>query len=327
MKRFKIIFLALILALFVAGVSYSNSNVNLSIGTASLGGNFFTMGAVIAEVIINKTDFRAVAQATGGSAVNVDMVNDKEIDMAICQASAISAAVRGLEQYAGAPVKDVRTLVNWNATPVHIMVRRSIGATNVTDLAKSRIECITPGDGIEISTKMILNAVGMSFDDAKIEHSGNRVQSASRFKTGGVDAIFDATGLGAAWITDIIGNGTTFELLSLTEEQIEKIAASAPEMRKMVIPAGSYSGQDKEVVTVGNWTTLIAHESMNEDVVYTVTKTICENKEDLVKGHNFFRDLDAENIIGACVAPLHPGARRYYQETGNPKILEFLKNN
>jgi TRAP transporter TAXI family solute receptor len=326
MKRFKIMTLALIMTLLVAGVGYS-SLVNLSIGTASLGGNFFTMGAVIAEVIINKTEYRAVAQATGGSAVNVDMVNDKEIDMAICQASAISAAVRGIEQYANAPVKDICTLVNWNATPIHIMARRSIGATNVTDLINNRIECITPGDGIEITTKMILKAVGMSFDDSKIEYSGNRVQSASRFKTTGVDAIFDGTGIGAAWITDIIGNGSNFELLSLTEEQIEKIAASAPEMRKMVIPAGTYAGQDKDVITVGNWTTLISHKSMDDDVVYNITKTICENKEDLVQGHNFFRDLDIENIIDACIAPLHPGARRYYQETDNPKILEYLKNN
>ena len=325
MKRIRTIVLALIMALLVAGVGYS-SLINLSIGTASLGGNFFTMGAVIAEVIINKTEYRAVAQATGGSAANVDMVNDKELDLAICQASAISAAVRGIEQYASAPVKDVRTLVNWNATPIHIMVRRTIKATNVTDLVNNRIECITPGDGIEITTKMILGAVGISFDGAKIEYSGNRVQSASRFKTSGVDAIFDGTGIGAAWITDIIGNGSAFELLSLTEEQIEKIAASAPEMRRMVIPAGTYAGQEKEVVTVGNWTTLISHKSMDDELAYNITKTICENKEELVKGHNFFRDLSIENIIDACIAPLHPGAKKYYLETGNPKILEYLKD-
>jgi TRAP transporter TAXI family solute receptor len=303
----------------LAACGSNSAPLNLSIGTASLGGNFFTMGAVIAETIINKTDYQATAQATGGSAINMDLVNNKEVDMAICQASAISAAVRGVEQFSGAPIKDTRTLVNWNATPVHIMARRSIGAANITDLITAKIECITPGDGIEISTKMIFNALGMSFDDAKIEHSGNRVQSASRFKTGGVDAIFDATGLNAAWITDIIGDGSNFELLSLTDEQIEKILASAPEMRKMIIPAGTYSGQEKEVIAVGNWTTLIAHESMNEEVAYNITKCIIENKEVLVQGHNFFKDLSPQNIIDACSTPLHPGAERYYKEIGTIK--------
>jgi TRAP transporter TAXI family solute receptor len=317
MKQFRIIILALIMALLVACVGYSAPNsVNLSIGTASLGGNFFTMGAVIAETIINKTEYQAVAQATGGSAINVDLVSEKEVNMAICQASSVSAAVRGVQQYTGAPIKNIRTLLNWNATPVHIMVRRSIGATDIIKLIDSRIECITPGDGIEISTKMIFEAVGMSFENAKIEYSGNRVQSTSRFKTGGVDAIFDATGISASWITDIMGDGSTFELLSLTEDQIAKILASAPEMRKMIIPAGTYAGQDKDVITVGNWTTLIAHESMDEELAYNITKCILENKVDLVKGHHFFRDLSPQNIIDSYVAPLHPGALRYYKEIG-----------
>ena len=315
MKRFMV--LALSVALLAASVGVAAAaQPNFSIGTASLGGNFFTMGAVIAENIINKTQYQATAQATGGSAVNVDLVSNGEVDMAICQASAVSAAVRGVEQFAGAPVKNVRTLVNWNATPIHIMARRSIGAANITELIKSSIECITPGDGIEISTKMIFKAVGMSFDDAKIEHSGNRVQSASRFKTSGVDAIFDGTGIGAAWITDIIGDGSVFELLSLTDDQIKKIIEGAPEMTKMVIPAGTYKGQTKDVVTVGNWTTLIAHESMSDEVAYNITKSILENKEDLVKGHNFFKDLFPQNIVDACDAPLHPGAEKYYKEIG-----------
>jgi len=316
MKRLKITVLALGMVLAVLGGCFASIPVHLSIGTASLGGNFFTMGAVIAETIINKTEYQATAQATGGSAANVDLVHNREVDMAVCQASAVSAAVRGVEQFAGAPILNTRTLVNWNATPVHIMVRRSIGATNITDLAKARIECITPGDGIEISTKMIFGAVGMSFDDARIEYSGNRVQAASRFKTSGVDAIFDATGLSAAWITDIVGNGSNFEMLSLTEEQIAKIVALAPEMRRMIIPANTYTGQNEDAITVGNWTTLIVHESMNEDMAYNLTKSIIENKEELVKGHNFFRDLAPENIIDGCSTPLHPGAERYYKDIG-----------
>lgn len=314
MKRLIVTILALSMVLTAAGIVVAAEN--LSIGTASLGGNFFTMGAVIAETITNKTEYQATAQATGGSAINVDLVHNGEVDMAICQASAVSMAVRGMEQFAGAPITDARTLINWNATPVHILARRSIGATNITELVNSSIECMTPGDGIEISTKMIMKVVGMSFDDAKIEYSGNRVQSASRFKTSGVDAIFDGTGIGAAWMTDIIGDGTVFELLSLSDEQIEKIIAVAPEMTKMVIPAGTYKGQDKDVVTVGNWTTLISHEKMSEEMAYNITKSLFENKEDLVKGHNFFKDLYPQNIVDACDAPLHPGAEKYYKEIG-----------
>jgi TRAP transporter TAXI family solute receptor len=238
-----------------------------------------------------------------------------EIDAGISQASAISAAWRGVDHFEGAPIRDIRTLVNWNATPVHILVRRSVGAANVTELGNARIECITPGDGIELSTRTILGAVGISFEDSRIEYSGNRIQAASRFHTGGVDAIFDGTGIGAAWMTDIIGDGSTFELLSLTDEQIAAIIAVAPDMREMVIPAGSYAGQNEDVFTVGNWTTLYVHESMDEEVAYNITRSIIENKEALLMAHSFFADLAPENILDV-VAPLHPGAERFFREIG-----------
>ena len=292
----------------------SAATVNVSIGTSSLGGNFFTMGAVISDILSKEFGYRSVAQATGGSAFNVDGVHNKELDTAICQATAIAMAFRGTGQFQGAPINDVRTLFNWNATPVHLLVRRSVKATGVMDLNGVRLECMTPGDGIEVTTKMFVETFGLN--KAKLEYSGNRVQSSSRFKTGGVDSIIDATGLGASWMSDVIGDGSNFMLLSLTDEQIEKIVAAYPEMSRMVIPANTYKGQTEDVQTVGNWTTLIAHESMPDEVAYNITKAAFDNKETLVKGHNFFKDLAPGNVVNAVVAPLHPGAEKYYKEIG-----------
>ncbi len=294
------------------------SNVNVSIGTSSLGGNFFTMGAVIADVLVNTYGYRSVAQATGGSAFNVDGVHNKELDTAICQATAIAMAFRGTEQFKGTPITDVRSLANWNATPVHILVSRSVKADNIADLGAIRFECMTPGDGIEVTTKMFMKTFGLT-GKGRLEYSGNRVQSSSRFKTGSLDAIMDATGVGASWMADVIGDGSKFKLLSLTEDQIREVVAAYPEMTRMVIPANSYKGQTEDIVTVGNWTTLIAHESMSDEVAYNITKAMLENKETLVKGHNFFKDLAPENIVNAVVAPLHPGAAKYYKEIGTLK--------
>jgi TRAP transporter TAXI family solute receptor len=326
MKKFVSVVLTLVMLLVVMAYAPSSQlamasaadpqRVFVSLGTASLGGNFFTMGAAIAAVLMDKLPgYRVTAQATGGSASNVFAVHEKELDMAVCQATSIAAGIRGTDQFVGTKIDDVRTLVNWNATPIHILASRAIKAKNITDLAQARFECITPGDGIEITTKMWTNLFGID-GTAKLEYSGNRVQATSRFKTGGVDAILDATGLGAAWMTDVIGDGSKYELLSLTDEQINAIIAKASEYSKMVIPAGTYGGQTEEAVTAGNWTTLLVHASMNDDVAYNITKTINENKDLLVRGHSFFRDLDPKNIVDACVAPLHPGAERYYKEIG-----------
>jgi len=307
--------LALLLMGVPAAAHAAAPTVNVSIGTSSLGGNFFTMGAVIAESLTAKLGYRAVAQATLGSAFNVDAVHKKELTTAICQAASVAAAFRGTDQFKGAPINDVRTLYNWNATPIHILVKRSVAANDITGLAGLRFECMTPGDGIELTTKMMTELYGLS-GKVRMEHSGNRVQSASRFKTGALDVILDGTGIGASWMNDVIGDGSNFKLLSLTEEQVKQISTAYPEMSRMVIPANSYKGQTQEVVTVGNWTTLIAHVSMPDEVAYNIAKNAFDNKETLVKGHNFFRDLAPGNIRSGTPAPLHPGATKYYKEAG-----------
>ena len=291
-------------------------SIGLSLGTASLGGNFFTMGASMSAVIIDEVGYKTIAQATSGSSYNVGAVHNKEIDLGLTQATAIASALAGTDTFAGKPIDDITTIINYNATPIHILVNKKLGATNITDLEGATFECLAPGDGIEISTKKILPMLGVSIDKVKLEYSGNRVQASSRLKTKQVDVIFDATGKGATWISDIYGDGKDFDLLSLTEEQIKTLIENFPEYSRMTIPASTYTGQTAEVVTVGNWTTLIAHKDLDEEIVYNITKTLLENRESLIKAHSFFTDMVPENIIDSCIAPLHPGAERYYKEIG-----------
>lgn len=296
------------------GVPGAPKRVDLSIGTSSLGGNFFTMGAAMASVIEDATGYHVTAQATNGSAYNVSAVSEKELDLGMSQASVIASAVAGEEQFSDGAVTNIRTLFNYNSTPVHILVRKGFGATDVSQLAGARVECMTPGDGIESSALKFLPLFGVPINSVKLEYSGNRTQSASRLKTGQIDAIFDATGLGAAWMVDVIGNGNNFMLISLTDNQIKVLSDAYTEMAKLIIPAGTYVGQDKDVQTVGYWTTIYGNADMDDEVAYNITKSIIENKDALVAAHSFFRDLAPENVVDAVIAPLHPGAEKYYRE-------------
>lgn len=290
--------------------------VTLAIGTSGLGGNFFTMGASIAAVLVDKLGYQAVAQATAGSAANLDSIHNGELDIAIAQASSVSAAVLGQEQFEGAALDDITTLVNYSATPIHFYAKRSANIKSISDLAGKKVECLNPGDGVEMTTKQMLPFYDLSLDDIQAEYSGNRVQAGSRFKTGELDAMLDATGIGNSWVTDIMGDGSVYEILSFTDEEIEAFCAEYPFFSKMVIPANTYAGQTEDVQTVGIWTVVVADKDLDEEVAYNIVKTMFDNKEELVKAHNFFKDMEPENITTSLSAPLHPGAEKYYKEIG-----------
>ena len=299
--------------LFVgAGMAFAETPVNLSIGTASLGGNFFTMGAAMASVFTEKLGYRAIAQATGGSATNLDSIHNKELDMAISQAMTVASAVRGTEQFTGSALNDQRLLLNYSATPIHFLVKKSANINSLKDLEGKRVECMTPGDGIELTTKKFLPLFGVSLETVTLEYSGTRVQSGSRFKTLQLDALLDATGIGASWMADVIGDGSNYELISFSDEEIQKICSLFPEFSRMVIPANTYKGQDHDIVSVGCWTAVVTSKDMKDEVAYNIVKTLYENKEELIKAHSFFKDLDPKNVLSGVSAPVHPGAVKYY---------------
>ena len=310
MKRVFLAALTLALSL-TAAMAPAAEQQFLRIGTASLGGNFFPMGAAIATVIDQHVPgIKATAQASSGSAFNMTAIQDGEQELAVCQGPAVSNAM------ATGKTPDVRTIANYSATPQHLMVRLAANIKSAADFKGKKMEMLAAGDGVEVSTRKVLSALGMKWEDIKPEYSGNRVQAASRLKTGQVDGIVDATGLGAAWITDIAGDGSKFGFLALSDVEIAKILAANKEFSRMDIPAGTYRGQDKTVPGVGVWTVIVCSKKLSDELAYNITKQLFANQQFLKERHNYFKDLAPKNIVGAIVAPLHPGAEKYYKEIG-----------
>lgn len=298
----------LMLGATLLSVQEAQAKTRYTLGSASMGGNFFTMGAIISKSINDNVEGRSVtAQATGGSSFNILAIEDKELDFGMSQGPAVAAA----SQAKLAPT--VRTLLHFNGTPQHVLVRKDEKIQSLKDLKGKKLELIAAGDGVEVSSRKIIEAVGLSWDDINHEYSGNRVQAASRLKTGQVDAIIDATGIGSAWITDIIKSGK-FVLLPMTAEEMKIIMEKNPEFSMMPIPAKSYAGQENIVQTVGNWTVLLASADVPEDFAYDILTILFKNKSTLTASHAFFKDIDPSNIKGGVLAPLHPGAERFYNE-------------
>lgn len=102
----------------------------------------------------------------------------------------------------------------------------------------------------------------------------------------------------------------------MTQEEMEQIMKANPEFSAMPIPANSYGGQDAAVPTVGNWTIITCSSDLPEKVVYNLTKIFHTEKDALKAAHAFFKDIAPTNIRGSVIAPLHPGAEKFYREAG-----------
>ena len=63
---------------------------------------------------------------------------------------------------------------------------------------------------------------------------------------------------------------------------------------------------------------LLTNADVDDDLVYSMVKSIAEGKDALTESFGLFRQAKAETMAPASSVPYHPGAMRYYEEAGIP---------
>jgi len=99
-------------------------------------------------------------------------------------------------------------------------------------------------------------------------------------------------------------------VLSLSDEQIAQSKRS-----KLVIPAGTYSGQDADIATTSLPVAAFTTTAMSDDAAYELTKTFWESKATMAEDAPWWKGVDTE-LMANINTRLHPGAIRYYTEAG-----------
>ena len=112
-------------------------------------------------------------------------------------------------------------------------------------------------------------------------------------------------------VANQLGDATVYESpVLMSDEEIEKTGRS-----RQVIPAGTYSGVEEDVVTTSLPVVAFSTTGMSDDTAYLVTKTFWEEKAKLADESRWWAAVTPELLAEGSVK-LHPGALRYYDEAG-----------
>ncbi|MCK6430311.1 MAG: TAXI family TRAP transporter solute-binding subunit, partial [Burkholderiaceae bacterium] len=61
---------------------------------------------------------------------------------------------------------------------------------------------------------------------------------------------------------------------------------------------------------------LVTHDGVPADTVYTMTKALFDNLDQLIAAHAAAKAIVKADAAKDVPVPLHPGAERYYREAG-----------
>lgn len=171
----------------------------------------------------------------------------------------------------------------------------------------------------EYIAKLILEANGLTYED--IESYGGSIGKSSlsilqdQFGDKQLDMIIGITTEGHPNTAQLsIAPGQRF--LSLSEDAITFLEDYG--FVRATMPANMFEGQNDAVEGVGFSTSLYANSSLSEDDAYQITKAVMERRENMQRSFGSMKGWTAEGSAANAnlATPLHPGAKKYYQEAG-----------
>ena len=279
-----------------------------AIATGGTAGLFYPLGGGMASIWSRELPHVNVrAEVTGGSVTNVIQVAREESELGIALADVVSDAYLGTGLFPE-PLP-LRVLFSAYPNVVHIVTLAESGIERVADMAGRRISLGAAGSGTAIAAENVLTGLGLTLQDISPARLGLS-ETASALKDGTVDAGFLVGGLGIAAVTELALTRDV-RLVALSPDELAQLTRSFPAYAEIAVPAGAYSGVEREVPALGIWSAVVVHPDMPASLAYELTCTIYRHREDLLRVSQVARFMRPETVHRPTSVPLHEGTRAY----------------
>lgn len=294
--------------------------------TATTGGTYYPVGVAIATLTTTQLEesdnILMTAISSAGSGENIQLLKNKEADLAIIQSLHGEMARQGKGRYEDDPQSYLRSVsVLWENVEHFVILEKFVDSGDMSDLKNIRKKNFSigrRGSGTEISGREILKSLGYSLEkDFRLSFLGY-APSANALQNGRIVGMNIPAGPPASAITQAYAaiGAKKLRILEFTENQVKAVNLIFPVWKRFTIPPGTYPGQKKAIQTISQPNLLVAHQDLPEDMVYKIVKTVYENLDYLKKIHQATQVMSLDSAVSGLAIPLHPGAVRYYEEVG-----------
>ncbi|WP_339237146.1 TAXI family TRAP transporter solute-binding subunit [Oceanobacillus sp. FSL W7-1281] len=286
-----------------------DSNI-VTIATGGASGPYNIIATTLADIYTNTYDVNSRTQTTGASAENLNLMAEEKVEMAFVMSDALSQALNGEASFSE-PLEGISQIANLYPNVVQIVARADAGIETIEDLTGKRVAVGDQGSGVELNARALLEGHDISYDDLQADYLGY-AEAADGLSSGRIDAAFLTSGLPNASLLEL-SETTDINLVTIDADNITEIAEEHPYFIDFEIPAGTYDNEEP-VPTAAVPNALVVRSDFSEEDVYKLTKTFFESLDTLSNSHQAAEDISLEDAQEGLIAPLHPGAEKYFNE-------------
>ena len=304
------------LILGIASLQLAQAETRITYRSAKTTSSYYQMGVQIAEAIKagSSGDILVTVEEGQGSVSNVIQVPSRGADYVFTTPPVLvklAKAGKAMFKNKGNPAyNEIRALFPIPSLTMHFVVSEKSGIGSFADMKGKTILLGKGSFGAKEGAKYI-NELGLEgqVNFAEVELSN----AVSALKNGQIDGFVTAGSYPAPNVVEAAAS-MPVKLLNLGDAERAQ-SKSVGKRKQLMIPAGTYAGQDKDVSTTTLEVVAYATTKMSDEAAYQLTRTYWEMKAKMGAANPWWDGVD-KTYLKAIIGPIHPGAEKYYREVG-----------
>jgi uncharacterized protein len=301
-----------------AGLASAQQRTDVIFSAGPTGGSWTPMAAAASQVINKRFPDLNVQVEPGAALVNMEKIRNDKTDIGWSMTTVMADARTGTGQFEGKKTDKALYVANFYPNVWQLVVPASSDIKTIKDLKGQPVALPARGNTSLVSGwEYLLKVNGMTLNDLGPKSYGPVSSNAEAIKNRQAMAAGWFTVVPASFILDL-GSAMQVRVLEVSDTDLAELRKLNPGIVRHTIKAGVYKeqGVTEAVPTFQSPTVLIASSKTSPDVVYKITKAIIEGREEFANVAQVMKGVTAEEMAQNFDMPYHPGAEKYYRETG-----------
>ena len=234
-------------------------------------------------------------------------------ELAISMQDSVVQAYEGFGAFTEAK-PELRAMMRLWPNYVQLVTIESTGIKSVEDLRGKKVGVGAPNSGVELNARMIFEAYGMTYADAKVDYLSYG-EAIDQMKNGLCDAAFVTSGLPNSTVSELAFS-YDMVIVPIDGAGRDNLIAKYPFFAPSTIAAGTYNNKE-DVESVFVYNIMLVSNSLSDEMVYDILDCVFDNVDAIKASHNTAnKNIDISFGVTDLKIPLHNGAAKWWKEHG-----------
>ena len=304
---------SVLVAAFATGTTAQAAELKFMTGPQ--GGSWIPLGGALKGMWEKAVPGLNVTATPGAGIANVRGVDEGKAQIGLANSNTTVDGIEGRPPY---PKKVTKVCQLANLYPQYFQVVALADAkvNSYADLKGKSLVTQPKGNTAEMLTDMILKANGLSYQSlSKTNFQAAYTDAVSMMKDGHVQVFTLGTTAPASAIMDL-ASASDVKLVPVDDKTFDAVKKANPGHNKLIIKAGTYPKQDKDVPVIGYSTHLVVACDLPENTVYQMVKTMAGNVDSMAAVVKSIEGIKPKDMALDIGVPFHKGAAKFYKEAG-----------